>query len=207
MKKFSVIVKQVLMSTLSTAIIAMSFASCADETDSLNANADNQAPPEGAKTELLEAYGLTYQNFDKADDVMIVNADTTQLSISKAYAEKMGIKSFVNHPMGVWHKKENLPYIIKATGEKVVGDRYIVDVVPATVAEIMGNKKVNLQTDVYVNNDASAVKTRAADDNIPEYAAKYVDDNNVIHPAVIHMTDPYGYDKGYHTEDEQPSAA
>lgn len=207
MKKLSVIVKQVLMSTLSTAIIAMSFASCTDEADSINTNADSLSPSEGAKTELLEAYGLTYQNFDKADDVMIVDADTTQLSISKAYAEKMGIKSFVNHPMGVWHKKENLPYIIKATGEKVVGDRYIVDVVPATVAEIMGDKKVNLQTDIYVNNDASAVKTRAAGDNIPEYAAKYVDDNNVIHPAVIHMTDPYGYDKGYHTEDEQPSAA
>ena len=77
----------------------------------------------------------------------------------------------------------------------MVGDRYIIDVVPATMAEVVGEKKVNLQTNIYVNNDAAAVKTHAAGDNIPEYAAKYVDANNIIHPAAILLTDPYGYDK------------
>lgn len=88
-----------------------------------------------------------------------------------------------------------------------MGDRFIIDVVPATVAEIMGDKKVNLQTDIYVNPDAGAVRTRAAGSNIPEYAAKYVDERNVVHPAVVHLTDPYGYDKGYHTQDDRPSAS
>ena len=205
MKKISVLVKQVLMSTLTAGFLAFSITSCTDETDNLAAGS-NQAP-EGADTALLEAYGLTYQNFISADDVIILNADTTQLSISKAYADKMGITSFVNHPMGIWHKMENLPYIRKATGEKLVGDRYIVDVVPATVAEIMGDKKANLQTDIYVNPDTRSVQTRAASSNIPEYAAKYVDDNNVIHPAVIHMTDPYGYDQQCHFRDDQPAAS
>ena len=200
------LVKKMFMSILTAGVFTFSFSSCSDELDAQNAGANNQQAPDGAKTELLEAYGLTYQNFDNPDDVIIVDADTTQLSISKAYADKMGITSFVNHPMGIWHKVENLPYIRKATGEKLVGDRYIVDVVPATLAEVMGDKKANLQTDIYVNNDAGSVKTRAAGDNIPEYAAKYVDDNNVIHPAVIHMTDPYGYDKDCHFNDEQPSA-
>ena len=198
--------KQVLMSIAAAGIFTFSFSSCSDETESLNAGVNDQQAPDGAHTELLEAYGLTYQNFDNPDDVVIVDADTTQLSISKAYAEKMGITSFVNHPMGIWHKMENLPYIRKATAEKLIGDRYIVDVVPATVAEIMGDKKVNLQTDIYVNNDVAKVHTRAANSNIPEYAAKYIDESNVIHPAVIHMTDPYGYDKGYHTQNDQPSA-
>ena len=201
------LVKQVLMSTLTAVTFAFSFSSCSDEFDSPNASADNQQAPEGAKTELLEAYGLTFENFISENDIIIIDADTTQLSISKAYADKMGITSFVNHPMGIWHKVENLPYIRKATAEKLVGDRYIVDVVPATVAEIMGEKKVDLQTDIYVNNDASSVKTRAAGDNIPEYSAKYVDNNNVIHPAYIHLTDPYGYDTDYNTADDKPSAA
>lgn len=204
MKKISVLVKKVLMSTLTAGIIAFGFASCTDEIDNPN---DNQDIPEGADTALLEAYGLTFQNFDNADDVVILNADTTQLSISKAYADKMGIKTFVNHPMGIWHKVEGLPYIRKATSEQLVGDRYIVDVVPATVAEIVGNKKLNLMTDIYVNKDAGAVKTRAAGDNIPEYAAKYIDDNETIHPAYVHMTDPYGYDTEYSTEEDKPSAA
>ena len=209
MKKMTVMVKQVLMSTLTAGTFAFAmafgFTSCSDEMESLSDN-KTQAP-EGAKTELLEAYGLTFQNFINADDVMILDADTTQLSISKAYAEKMGITSFVNHPMGIWQKMECVPYIRKATGQELVGDRYIVDVVPATMAEVVGEKKVNLQTNIYVNNDAAAVKTRAAGDNIPEYAAKYIDNNNVVHPAAVLLTDPYGYDKDVHYEGDQPSAA
>ena len=196
------------MSTLTAGTFAFAmafgFTSCTDEID--NATADDQVP-EGAKTELLEAYGLTFQNFINADDVIILNADTTQLSISKAYADKMGITSFVNHPMGIWQKMGCVPYIRKATGEELVGDRYIVDVVPATMAEVVGDKSVNLQTNIYVNNDAVAVKTRAAGNDIPEYAAKYIDDNNVVHPAAVLMTDPYGYDEDVHYEGDQPSAA
>ena len=63
------------------------------------------------------------------------------------------------------------------------------------MAEVVGEKKVNLQTNIYVNNDTRSVQTRAAADNIPEYAAKYVDANNIIHPAAVLLTDPYGYDK------------
>ena len=205
MKKNSVLVKKVLMSIATAVTFTFGFTSCSDD-NVMDNNAQNQIP-EGAHTELLEAYGLTFQNFINADDVIILNADTTQLSISKAYAEKMGITSFVNHPMGIWQKMECVPYIRKATGEELVGDRYIVDVVPATMAEVVGEKKVDLQTNIYVNNDAAAVKTRAIGDNIPEYAAKYIDDNNVVHPAAVLLTDPYGYDKDIHYEGDQPSAA
>ena len=75
------------------------------------------------------------------------------------------------------------------------------------MVEVVGEKKVNLQTNIYVNNDTRSVQTRAAADNIPEYAAKYVDDNNVVHPAAVLLTDPYGYDKEVHYSDDQPSAA
>ena len=195
------------ISIVTVGVFTFSFSSCSDEIDSPNAGMNGQQAPEGAKTELLEAYGLSFENFINEDDVIIVDADTTQLSISKAYADKMGITSFVNHPMGIWHKVSNLPYIRKATSEKLVGDRYILNVVPATIAEITGDKKMNLQTNIYVNQDAGSVKTRAAGSDIPEYAAKYIDANNVIHPAAILMTDPYGYDKDIHFSDEQPSAA
>ncbi len=74
MKKISVMVKQVLMSTLTAGMFAFAmafgFTSCTDETDSMSDNNNTQAP-EGAKTELLEAYGLTFQNFINADDVVI----------------------------------------------------------------------------------------------------------------------------------------
>ena len=51
-------------------------------------------------TSALEAYGLTFETFENENDVQILNADTTEISVSKAYADKLGITSFVNHPMG-----------------------------------------------------------------------------------------------------------
>lgn len=68
--------------------------------------------------------------------------------------------------------RNKLPYARKATAEKLVGDRYILTVTPATVAEILGNKKVTLNTSVYVNPDAEGGQTRASI-SMPGYAAKY----------------------------------
>lgn len=185
------------------AIFTVSFTACSDD---LMVN-DNQ-PADNAETqgELLEAYGLTYQDFNSPSDVTILNADTTEISVSKDLADKLGISTFVNHPLGIWHQINQLPYARKATAEKLVGDRYILTVEPATLAELIGEKEVQLNTDLYVNNNIQAgAVTRAGGIDMPDYAAKYVDGNQVIHPAVIHLTDPLGYGNGYHDSDEQPS--
>ena len=58
-----------------------------------------------------------------------------------------------------------------------------------------------------MNNNAQAVATRTAGDNIPEFAAKYYDDDNMIHPSVVLYTDSYGYDKDYDLPGDQPSAS
>lgn len=185
------------------ATFVVSFTACSDD---LMVN-DNQ-PADNAQTrgELLEAYGLTYQDFNSSSDVVILNADTTEISVSKDLADKLGIHTFVNHPLGIWHQINQLPYARKAIAEKLVGDRYILTVEPATLAELIGEKEVQLNTGLYVNNDIKeGAVTRAGGVDMPAYAAKYVDGNQVIHPAVIHLTDPLGYGKGYHDPDEQPS--
>ena len=157
--------------------------------------ADNSQPvtnPESDET-LFEAYGLTYQFFETPSDVIILNADTTEISVSKNLADKLGITSFVNHPLGIWHQIDQLPYARKATAERLVGDRYILTVQAATVAELIGDRQVMLNTSIYVNQDVqTGARTRAAGIDMPDFAAKYVDDNQVIHPAVIHLTDPLG---------------
>ena len=184
------------------ATFIVSFTACSDDLMVNNQPADN-AETQG---ELFEAYGLTYQDFNSPSDVTILNADTTEISVSKDLADKLGISSFVNHPLGIWHQINQLPYARKATAEKLVGDRYILTVEPATLAELIGEKEVQLNTDLYVNNDIQAgAVTRAGGVDMPAYAAKYVDGNQVIHPAVIHLTDPLGYGKGYHDPDEQPA--
>jgi hypothetical protein len=202
MRTFKSIAAMLLLSISST----FTFTSCQDDAveDRTN-NADSQAVTRVGGQALLEAYGLTYENFVAENDVQILNADTTEISVSKALAEKLGIQSFVNHPMGIWDKKSHLPYARKATAEKLVGDRYILTVTPATVAEILGNKKVTLNTSVYVNPDAEGGQTRAGI-SMPGYAAKYMDENDVLHPATIMLTDAYGYDNTYHDSDAQPAA-
>ena len=179
---------------LFAATFAVSFTACTD--DILNDNDQPVATPDAAG-QLLEAYGLTYQDFTAPNDVIILNADTTQISVSKNLADKLGITSFVNHPLGIWHQINQLPYARKATAEELVGDRYILTVERATVAELIGDKEVMLNTGLYVNDDNQRANTRVGGIDMPDYAAKYIDDNHIIHPAVIHLTDPLGYD-GYH---------
>ena len=38
-------------------------------------------------TSALEAYGLTFETFDEENDVQILNADTTEISVSQAYSQ------------------------------------------------------------------------------------------------------------------------
>lgn len=73
----------------------ITFTSCQDDVID---NGKSTPAPEGAKKALLEAYGLTFENFVTANDVQILNNDTTEISVNKALAEKLGITSFVNHP-------------------------------------------------------------------------------------------------------------
>ena len=118
---------------------------CSDELNNEAAVNKNDKVPAGADTRLLEAYGLMYTDFVTENDVEILNADTTEIGVSKALADKLGITSFVGHPMGIWQAIDELPYARKATEEKLLGDRYIIKVEKATVAELIGDRSAQLR--------------------------------------------------------------
>jgi hypothetical protein len=209
MKKNSVLVKQVLMSIVTAGIFSFSFAltSCSDDEFTNNVNNTEEGSDKIGNYADFEPYGLTYHNFDGEDDVKIMNADTTEIAVKKSLADKLGITNFENHPIGIWDSPSHLAYGRKALEQQLVGDTYILKVGKVTTAELIGDKAAQISTDLYVNEDAQAVATRAADNDIPEFAAKYVDDNNMVHPAAILYTDPYGYDKDYHVDGDMPSAS
>ena len=106
--------------------------------------------------------------------------------------------------MGIWQAVDQLPYARKTTEERLVGDRYILKVQNTTIAELIGDKSAQLSTSVYVNNEPQAL-TRAAANGPSTFGDKYVDENGIIHPAVIHLTDPDGYDQAYHNETDKPA--
>ena len=203
------LVKQVLMSTLTAGIFSFSFAftSCSDDVNDLGTPGGEFETSTPGDYSQYQPYGLTYHNFDSQDDVQILNADTTEIAVKKSLADKLGITNFVNHPLGIWDAPSHKAYGRKGLEQKLVGDTYILQVGKVTTAELIGDKAAQLSTDLYVNNDAQAVKTRAAGSNIPDFAAKYIDNDNKIHPAVILYTDPYGYDKSSHLPGDLPAAS
>ena len=100
MKKYSVMVKQVLMSTLTAVMIAVPFTSCSDE---MEVEAQAPAAPQTQQADVQAnqfpaPLGLKYDEFVTSNDVEILNADTTEIAISKALVDKKGITSFVGTP-------------------------------------------------------------------------------------------------------------
>lgn len=183
------LVKSMLMSIVTAGIFSFSFAftSCSDDELVDNGLGVETAHEQDYNGPLQEPYGLSYYDFLAAEDVTILNADTTQISVSKALADKMGIQSFLGHPMGIWDHPEHRPYLRRATKEKLEGDRYILNVIQSSIAEVLaGNdKEYQLSTEVYVNTDPVSTRTRAIENNTSEVAARYIDEKNVIHPMAI----------------------
>ena len=177
------LVKTMFMNILTAGVFTVAFTACSDDIIDSNANDNGASIVANDNEKLLEPLGLVYTDFINDNDVTIQNSDTTEISVSKAYADKMGISNFVSHPMGIWDKKDNTSYLCRATEQRLEGDRYILKVKRSTIAEITGGRDMVLSTALYYN--PSAASTRAAATGMSEDAAKYVDENNVIHPAAI----------------------
>ena len=170
-----------LMSLLMLAVAPV-FTSCSSDDDDKN---DPNVIIAGENDPLGAPIGLVYTDFITPNDV-IHNADTTELTISKAFADKKGITNFVNHPMGIWDDQQHRAYLRRATEQRLVGDRYVLKVVQSTITEITGGQEMQLNTRLYYNPTRMVSRgglTRASQGD-PE-ADKYVDDNNIIHPAAI----------------------
>ena len=127
------LVNLMLMSIVTIATI--SFTACSDDLDSEQLTCDG-SQENVTRGELLEPIALIYTDFNSASDVQILTADTTKISISKALADKLGITSFVDHPMGIQEGEHIRPYHIRATKEILQGERYILDVVKSGIGEM-----------------------------------------------------------------------
>ena len=174
-------------------VAAAVFTACSSDDDS--PKNDPNVIIAGENDPLGQPIGLVYTDFLTPNDVTH-NADTTELSISKALADKKVITNFVNRPMGIWDDQQHRSYLRRATEQRLVGDRYVLKVVRSSryvlkvvrssVAEVTAGQELQLNTKLYYNPGRMVTRgglTRASQGD-PE-ADKYVDDNNVIHPAAI----------------------
>jgi hypothetical protein len=72
---------------------------------------DDDSPVLEPKPEDLVPFAMTYVDFITPDDVQILTADTTSISVSSAYAEKMGIKFFKDRAVTIWRTMGTVPFI------------------------------------------------------------------------------------------------
>lgn len=157
---------------------------------------DDAASPGGSGTETADssAISLTYHHFTASDDVIILNADTTRIAVSKALADKMGITRFSGRPMAVWQKVNSLPYIRRVTSEMLDNGRYVLTVdKSASLADVLPeDAEINFDTKIHVNHQAAKAWTRAGGTNaVEDMSARYME-GDTIHPAVILYTDNGG---------------
>lgn len=149
MRQNSILVKSVLMSIITA--VTVSFTACTDDVDLMNESSETPV----LNNEPKEPVGLIFNDFLTPEDIQILNADTTQISISKELADKKGIDNFVNRPMGIWLNFREASFLRRGTKQTLAGDRYIIDVVKAELAEVLPiGKEITLKTDIYVNPDA-----------------------------------------------------
>lgn len=194
MKTMNYLVNKMLMGVVTVGTFAFVFTACSDNDiiDDKNPVADDK---QSARQELLEPLALNFFDFDHTNDVQIMNADTTMISVSKAYAEKMGIHSFVNHPTGVWQGQNQRPFHVRATSEKDNGDRIELKVVKVGIGEFLVGRSIGLDTRMYINENAAV--TRGANGDL---SSRYTDEENFIHPLGVRVIyrdcEPNGLTRG-----------
>lgn len=159
--------------------------SCSDDNDEASHSDD---PKPSADTTVIS---LTYHNFSAQDDVEILDADTTRLSVSKTLAEKLGIEHFTNRPLVVWQKINRLPFIRRTVSETEDGNRIILTVdKSASLADVLPeDADITLDTKIYVNPGVTNSLAYAGGTQLVEdISARYME-GDTIHPAVILHTD------------------
>ena len=177
-KKF--LVKSMFMNILTVGIFAFAFTACSDDLESMDNKpmANDGTEEKVSQGELLDPIALNYFDFNSASDVQIMTPDTTMISVSKSLADKLGITSFVDHPMGVQEGEHIRPYHIRATKETLQGDRYILTVVKSGIGEFIMNA-TTLSTEFYKNPNAGTTRGGSSD--------AYTDGEGVLHPTGVHI--------------------
>lgn len=182
MKTNKYLAVQVFMSILAVGFFSFIFSSCNDDEFIDDSSASLNAEGGSSSGQILSPIALNYYDYINPNDVEILNADTTKISVSKALADKLGITSFVDHPTGIYQDRDLRPFHRRAVKEELVGDRYILDVVPSGLGEFLIGKQVALSTQFYINESVAETRGSDADDT-----ARYTDAEGYIHPIGVHI--------------------
>lgn len=153
--------------------------------------------PDEVKPVETDPFVMVYEDFITPDDVKIISADTTTISVSTRYMEKMGITNVNDRTVTIWRSIGTVPFVRIINDSKVENDRIILSTVKGEFSDMFKDVDIKLDTDLYINKDYVPTKvTRSGSDlEVDDVSAKYTDEDGVIHPAVfIFEPDEYSDD-------------
>lgn len=137
--------------------------------------------------ERKEPLVMTFHDFIYPDDVMIVSADTTSISVNSTYAEKMGITDFKDRAVTIWRSIGTVPFIRIIKDAKQEDGKIILTTEKGEFCDMFENLDVSLETSLFVNNNYVPKATTRAGSNlqVDDVSGKYIDASGVHHPSVI----------------------
>lgn len=163
------------------AIFAVSmFASCQKDD-----NTPINTPENPEESEVY--YVLSHDTFLDEDDVEIISADTTSISVSKDYLDQLGYDFKASEenpiPVTIWRTINTAPFVRNIVATEEDGNRVILTTKSGDIGDVFGNADFNLDTQIYVDHSQPQMVTRSG--RIVENWDRYTDDDGVIHPAII----------------------
>lgn len=136
---------------------------------------------------VLEPFAMVYSDFITKDDVQILTADTTRIAVSEAFVKKMGIEQFDGRAVSIWRTIDTPPFFRKITSTAKEGDKLILITERGEMADMFEDLDVEMESDLYINRNFTPTKvTRGASNiEVDDISGKYIDEDGVLHPAVI----------------------
>lgn len=130
------------------------------------------------------------EDYQTPQDVVIESADTTMISISKAFYERLESKVAVASVLNITLAEDQLPFIRKVAFIDPQGDRYYLETEQATLEDMFKNLDAEFSSEPYYSPEN---ETRYGMGS----GAGYVDENGVIHPVKYIFDYPDGTKEVY----------
>ncbi|WP_295940654.1 hypothetical protein [uncultured Alistipes sp.] len=124
------------------------------------------------------------EDYQSTQDVVIESADTTMISISKSFYERMEEKVEVESILNIILTDEEMPFIRKVSAVSAQADRYFLTTEQASIEEMFRNLDLEVSSEPYYS---AANSTRFGDSK-----AAFVDEGGVVHPAKYVIEHPDG---------------
>lgn len=136
-------------------------------------------------------FAMVYEDFITPDDVVINSTDTTSISVSKRYADKIGVNDFKGRAVTIWRTIGTTPFIRIIEEARLDGDKYVLTTRKGEAADMFEELELTFDTDLYIDQDIPTRTTRGFSDyEVDDVSERYTDEEGVVHPAVIIFEEP-----------------